>query len=182
MATKSKSIFVTLPEFGEWIRNLQDDLSGSVVLYHGSDRPVTIWQGGDEEVLSVSRLYFVENAPVHDQLTIERLNKGEVGWVQIDVPRVVDEALLLCQIAARSDWWDKQQSVTRENRSTLHLYDKVWRAIKPRLDFPVWATNICTGASSAYRTIGYSKGARDWHLKGGKLAQDGVANIKYEIR
>ncbi len=236
MATKSKSIFITSPEFVVWMRDLQARIAGSAILCDSVSRPIAAWQGRDDEMLSTNRLYLVERMLIRAQPTVESLNEEELvlllrsssgdvfvvqgvgskarggrwvgpsnrrvtrlpaawrlkppanfgavglGWVQVDVPRVVSDTLLLCQIAAKSDWWNRAQSATQENRSSLRFFDKVWRVLKPRLVFPIWATNIRTGASSAYNAIGYSEGAREWYLDGGELGQDGVANIKYEIR
>ena len=182
MATKRKSIFVTLPEFVVWMRDLQARIAGSAILCDSVSHPIAAWQGSDDEMFSTNRLYLVERMPIRAQPTVESLNEEVLGWVQVDVPRVVSDTLLLCQIAVKSDWWNRAQSATQENRSSLRFFDKVWRVLKPRLVFPIWATNIRTGASSAYNAIGYSEGAREWYLDGGELGQDGVANIKYEIR
>lgn len=182
MATKTKAMFVTPQEFLDWIRDIQTRIPGCAVFCHRQNRPMTAWQEGDEEMLPASRLYVIECEPSHPDSTVESLNTEGIGWVQIDVPRVLDDTLRLCQVGAKSDWWNRAQGVSEENRSSLRLFDKVWRVLRARLMFPVWATNIRTGASSEYKGIGYSEGAAKWQLEGGNLVQEGVANIRYEIR
>ncbi|MCX4240022.1 hypothetical protein [Paraliomyxa miuraensis] len=182
MATKTKAMFVTQQEFVEWVRDTQARIPGCVVFCHGVGLPIAVWQGADEEISAASRLYIAERDPSRTEPTIESLNEERIGWVQIDVPRVVDDTLRLCQVGVKSDWWNKARAVSEENRSSLRFFDKVWRVLRAHLAFPVWATNVRTGASSQYKAIGYSEGAARWYLQGGSLGQEGVVNIKYEIR
>ena len=182
MATKTKAMFVTPQEFLDWIRDIQTRIPGCAMFCYRHDCSMAVWRGTDEEILAASRLYFLEREPTCGEVTIESLNRDGIGWVQIDVPRVLDDTLRLCQVGAKSNWWNKTKSVSEENRSSLRFFDKLWRVLRAHLTFPVWATNVRTGASAEYKTIGYSEGAANWYLEGGSLRQEGVANIKYQIR
>jgi len=182
MATKTKAMFVTPQEFLDWIRDIQARIPGCAVFCCRHDCPMAAWQEADEEVSAASRLYVLEREPSHPDPTVESLNREGIGWVQIDVPRIQNDTLRLCQVGTKSDWWNRTRGVSEENRSSPRLFDKVWRILRAHLMFPVWATNVRTGASAEYKAIGYSEGAAAWHLKGGNLSQEGVANIRYEIR
>jgi hypothetical protein len=182
MAQRGNDIFLTFAEFSGWVRDLAEQLSLEVLLDRGPSKPIVKWSGEDNELAASFRIFLATNAVEVDGIKAQGPNPAEFGWVTISVPRIAARTLLVCQLGARSDWWDSLQSKIRENPAAIRLYDRIWRRLKTRLRFPVWAKNVSTGVASPYASVGYSKGAKDWIRFGGKLAQEGVANIEYEIR
>jgi hypothetical protein len=182
MAQRGNDVFITFAEFSDWVRDLTQRFSLVVLLDRGPSKPLDTWDGEDNELSLSARIFLATDAVEVGSVTTKELNPAERGWVVMSVPRTVGSKLLVCQLGARSDWWDPVQSTVRENPAAIRLYDKVWKRLKTRLTFPVWGKNVITGAASPYRSMGYSQGAKEWTRSGGILAQEGVANIEYEIR
>lgn len=139
------------------------------------------WDGGEEMLIAARRIYVMPNCPDLTTTRADDLKLGQLGWVQLDVPRVDGSCLQAVQIAAKSDWFDAVEQRVLESSTSLKLFDKFWGIWKKHFAYPVWARNAITGAEAPYGTIGYSVGAADWYQRGGKLRQDGVRNIEFRI-
>lgn len=152
---------------------------------YGLDEAPEIATRPGETVLSsgrpADRLFLSADRPSPDMLIPNALEPAVWGWLVITVPRVRGHALLLADIAAKSDYFDLAAETVRENPLSLRLFGMVVPPFRKLLRRPVWARNILDVPPRwhAYRDIGYTDGAAAWELAGGELCQDGVANIRF---
>jgi hypothetical protein len=181
MASRSKYVFVTSSEFAEWLRDAAEHLGLLVVLYRGPNGPLEHWDGHPETLAGSRRVYIAAHSINLAGVSSDNLKPGQLGWVQLDVPRSDGPCLLAAQIAARSDWFDAKEQKSMESSAALLLFDRFWSHWKRRFTFPVWARNRTTGAEAPYQSIGYSRGAAEWCRCGGELRQEGVGNIDFKI-
>lgn len=96
-----------------------------------------------------------------------------------DVPQVEGDRLFAIQIGARGDWFDKATGAVVQSKDAVKRFDRIWKIVARRLNFPTLARNIVTGTEVSYRSIGYSAGAAEWVRGGGRLSQRGVENIEF---
>ena len=181
MTTRTKTLFVTAHELAVWLSEAVDALGFKVVLYLNPKVPLVSWNGQEETLVAARRAYMSTDAFDLGSIRSDDLRPGELGWLQIDVPRGDEHSMLACQVAAKSDWFDKQDQVMKDNPTSLRIFERVWALWRSRVTFPVVARNRKTGAAAPYRSIGYSAGAAEWVRKGGALRQEGVDNIQFEL-
>jgi hypothetical protein len=104
------------------------------------------------------------------------------GWLVLTPPTVTEGKLYLAEIAGKSEWDDPDTNFTTSNPDVERLFRRVARRLRPRLTFSVRATNVVTGKSAIYKTIGYSEGARRWLEESGEWMQEGVNNVRYDLQ
>src|ERR1700686_4718902 len=126
------------------------------------------------------RVYLAETEPTRNLLEAP-LEPGRWGWVQVDIPIEQGDTLLLGTIGAKSVWHDAESGLTTPNQDALDLFDRVSKVVRKALKGPMWVRNVKTGAARSYRDLRYSHAAKEWLLQGGKLRQEGVANIEFLI-
>jgi hypothetical protein len=107
---------------------------------------------------------------------------AELGWVDVTPPLIQGKALLKSQIAYKSDWYDSETEVARENNSVHKLFKTASKPVRKTLRYPVWARNVAYNTPwEACRDIGYSSGAAEWETSGGELRQNAVKNILFSV-
>lgn len=181
MASRSKYAFIMPIEFLDLLDELRVSTRLQVVLHRGRLLPRELWNGDRDAVLKATRVFLGGEEAIDAEALADDASPARLGWVMVDVPIVDGAQLFASQIAARSDWFDKGAGQIRENKEALKRFDKVWKVLAPRLRFPVRARHVLSGAESSYSNIGYSAGAADWFRDGGRLRQQGVANIEFLI-
>lgn len=181
MASRSKYVFVTMPELVRWLNEAAKAIAGSVVLYRGSQSPLERWDGREDTMKSARRAYVVTGEPDLNGAPSDSIVPGRLGWLQLDVPRSEGSALFAIQIAARSDWLDEATNTIKDNPGVLKLFDRFWTRWKRHFASPVLVRNRMTGEEAPYPSIAYSEGAAAWFRQGGELRQQGVANIEFKI-
>lgn len=174
-------MFVMPAEFRDLLRQTADELGLDVVLYRGPLVPLERWDRHDETLAAASRVYLAAAPASFEAARPDSLRPGELGWVQVDVPRVEKRDLIGVQVAAKSDWFDAARRETKESSVALRLFDRVWARWKKHFTFPVSARNVKTGGEAVYPSIGYSAGAATWSQQGGAWRQESVANIAFSI-
>jgi hypothetical protein len=182
MATRTKDIFITLSEIAGWLSDVVSSHALAVFVERRPDEPLHTWNGTVDELASAHRVFLAEDSPSPPSIAARDVNPARLGWVVVGLPRMKDRTLYLCQLGARSDWWNEEHGKADENPDSIRLFDRVWRRLRPRTASPVWAVNVVTGASQSYRDIAYTKGAKRWASEGGVLRQEGVANVEFAIR
>ena len=127
------------------------------------------------------RLYLTDQKPDMASLDQKNYVPGQLGWVDVDLPREVEGTLLLGVLGVKSDWYDPITKEIYDNRDVFNLYKKIRSKFKRKLNSPVWAYNIKSLKSSAYRDMGYTEFARGYVERGGELMQEGVQNIRFTL-
>jgi hypothetical protein len=128
------------------------------------------------------RLWLAVEPPRFEVRDLRHLLPGKWGWVMVDVPQFEGHALLMAQVGAKSDWYDREQQQVFENPASLALFPKIATPIRNRLQRPTWAYMVnvpSTGRARAYRDVGYTVGTTEWERSGGELKQRGVENVRY---
>lgn len=169
-------------EFTTWLSQAAERVPLHVVLARDGNRHFELWDGSERSMSSSHRVYLASERPDLGRLDVESFSPGQLGWVQVDVPREAGESLLLCQMAAKSDWFDSETSSVEDNQQAIRLFEKVWRQLKGSLAFPIWVRNVVTDAESPYRAIGCTDGAAKRFREGWQLRQEGAENLRFEIR
>lgn len=184
MTTRDKAFFMRKWEFVECIPAIVNSLSLTPILYSGPKIPFALWDPMDEAQLQDARRMYLAEKPSTDleELDPNGFIPAKLRWVLCDIPRERGEELFLCTLAIKTDWLDPVSGDLYENRDLLKLHSRIWKELKKNLMFPMWAKNIATGAAARQPALGYSKGAEQWHTSGGKLVQEGVLNVRFEIR
>lgn len=180
LTTKSKQAFILPDEFVDLVGDVKAAVKLEVVLQPRHE-PRKVWDGGRASALGASRVLLADASAIDENALTEDNSPGRLGWIILDVPAIDGDKLFAIQIAARSDWFDRDSGVASDSKKALRRFDKVWRLIVPRLSFPVTARNVITKAEASYPSIGYSAGAASWVARGGKLRQRGVENIEFSI-
>ena len=173
MASRSRYVFLTSSELAGWLRETVGQLAVGVALDRGRGLPLEYWDDSEATLAASRRVYVTPNAPDLAAMQSDDLKLGQLGWVQLDVPRVDGACLRAVQIAAKSDWFDAGEQKVLKSPTALKLFDKLWARWKKHVAHPVWARNVVTGTEMAYRTIGYSVGAADWYRRGVNCARRG---------
>jgi len=181
MGSRGRFLFVMPGEFSELLRHAADELGLDVILYRGPSARLERWDGRGETLATAGRVYVAAAPAAFEAEDPARLRPGELGWVQLDVPRVENRDLIGTQVAAKSDWFDAAQRKIIEAPAALKLFDGLWRKWKKQFTFGVSARNVKHGGESLYPSIGFSAGAAQWAKQGGGLRQQGVDNIVFEI-
>jgi hypothetical protein len=113
------------------------------------------------------------------------LSPAEWGWATGQIPVTRDDTLYMSNIGAKSQWYDARSGRLHENMESITIFREIAPYFRRALKRPVWVfwklpTDLDLGARP-YRDIGYSNGAAEWTLQGGKLGQLGVANVRYSV-
>ena len=185
MATRSIQFFMRPSEFSEavWEAAARHGLT-VILLRYGKNRHFEIAEPGSVLMSDgdpPDELYFAAQRPDLTRVHPQHKRPGEWGWVNSGVPSEEDNILYEAQMAAKSDWWDREKRQVLENPESLELFRKVAPAFRKRLKRPLWVHNVRGGKGRAYRDIGYSAGVTEWVEHGGELRQRGVANIRFSI-
>jgi len=182
MAQRGNRVFITFEEFAEWAQKTATELSLVVLLDAYRKRlPFERWNGDIAKLAGADEVYFSMTAVELGVLYHNDVNPAERGWVYIDVPRVKDGALLLVELAARSDWWE--DGMVKENPESIPLHGKLSRRLKKLVKYPTWFRGVRPPTDATLcRDVGYTEGAKAWYRNGGELMQDGVLNVRFEIR
>jgi hypothetical protein len=181
MASRGRVLFVMPAEFCDLLRRTKDEFGLDVILYRGPSTPFERWDGRDETLTAATRVYLATAPAALEGAHPDSFRPGELGWVQLGVPRVENRDLFGVELAAKSDWFDGARQVIRESPVALKLFDRLLRKWKKQFAFGASATNVKHGGEAIYPSIGYSPGAAAWHREGGALRQTAVANIAYGI-
>jgi hypothetical protein len=181
MTTRARDMFVTFDEFGEWMIDLTNKLSLDIILDSESHNATKRWHEDLGELTNCSQVFLAAHIPKTQVTEDAEINAAKHGWVVASVPRTTNNQLLISRIGARSDWWNSSTGTIVDNNQSIFLFDRIWKLLKSHLMYPVWARNINSGPARPYRDLGYTSGAKQWASAGGRLAQEGVANIVYEI-
>jgi len=185
MAQRGNMVFITFEEFADWVKATVKELSLVALLeplrIHA---PLERWDGAVEDLAGAYRVYFTMLPVESGEIASKGLNPAERGCVYIDVPSVKDGALLLVELAARSDWWDEEDKTIKENPVSIQLHGQLSRRLKKLVKRPVWVRNITMPDHPPRldKSVGYTEGAKVWFRNGGELMQRGVLNIRFEIR
>lgn len=182
MAVRTKCVFLTLEEFAEWLVPLARQLNVAVAVPRGPHQPLQGWDGVAETLVGARWVYLAPSPVDLGRVRADNLVPQQLGWVGLDVPRTDGDRLFECQFGVKSHWYDSDSGQLLDNPATILLFEKVWRRWKKHFKRPVWVLDRITGAGRPYRDIGYSKGAEEWFLRGGKLRQEGTLNNVYSLR
>jgi hypothetical protein len=183
MATRIKSIFITFPEFAEWLRETTEQLGARVILERIAPRaPLEYWDGSDKMLTSAFRAWLTIGEPDLATIPSNDLTPGKLGWMDLPVPKMENGCLRMIQIGAKSDWYDSATGRVFESPISLRLFDRFWRRWKKRFTYGVWAKNRVTAGEAFYSDIGCSAGAAEWFRRGGRLSEEDGSNIEYSIR
>ena len=180
MGSRSKQALILPDEFADVLREVRASLGWHVLLRDGEKaRDVSVETLDD--VLGATRIFLADPRTINVLAFDDDSVPARLGWVLLDVPRSSGDELFVVQIGVRDDWLDKATGTVMRNKDAFKRLDKVWKLMAHRLRFPTVAKNIVTGAEAAYSSIGYTPGAAEWALRGGRLRQEGVANIEFII-
>lgn len=106
MAVRTKRVFLTLEEFAEWLVPLARELNVAVAVRRGPHEPLQGWDGVAEALIG-ARWVFLAPSPVDlSRVRADSIVTGQLGWVQLDVPRTDGDRLFQCQFGTKSDWYD----------------------------------------------------------------------------
>lgn len=181
MGNRGRFLFVMPAEFGDLLHRTADELGLDVILYRGPSTPFERWDGRDDSLTAATRVYLAGAPAAFEAARPGSFRPGELGWVQLDVPRVENRDLFGIELAAKSDWFDAAQHQIKESPVALKLFDRLWRKWKKVFTLGASARDVNTGAEALYASIGFSAGAATWSQQGGALRQEGVANIAFSI-
>jgi hypothetical protein len=179
MSQKSRYIFVMPAEFVEWVRELVTSGAEHVVLDPYSPGRLEHWDGSTESLLASDNAIFTGDLANLEGVTSSNYIPGLLGWVVVGVPRIQGSSLFCVQLAARSDWYDRDRREVMEKRDAMKRFDRIWRKWKPRVRSPMRARDRVTGAEHTYKDLRYSAGAEEWVRRGGVLRQEGVMNQEF---
>ncbi len=184
MATRSMQFFMTTTEIELLVREISEKQGLMLILSRRSPAQLEIAdQRRGLKMVDGQLADQIFLSPIEPDLTaidMASLRPGELGWVQIDVPRSVGNVLYSVQMGAKSDWFDEKEQRVAENPASLDLYSKVLPHFKKYLKSPCFARNVMEGGRcQEYPSIRYSKGAEDWERGGGELCQEGVENVRF---
>jgi hypothetical protein len=179
MSQKSRDIFVMPAEFVEWVRELTTSGAEHVVLRRYFHKGLDHWDGTTESLLASDRAMFTGDLANLEGITSSNYIPALLGWVIVDVPRIQGSTLFCVQLAARSDWYDRDRREVMEKRDAMKRFDRIWKKWKPRVRSPMRGRNRVTGAEGTTSGVGYSVGAEEWVRQGGNLRQEGTANVEF---
>lgn len=182
MSSRSRYLFVTLPELGYWLRQLLHEKNWHVVVYDKASGQLNDWDGEIQTLAFSSKAYVMSTPMEVHTIDVKNLQLGRLGWVQLDVPRTSGDILYAIQVAARSDWFDESSKEIVTDDQVIRLFEKLWKNWKPHVVFSVVGRNKITGKEAVYRNIGYSAGAAQWYKNNGRLHQVGVENVEFHLR
>lgn len=180
MGSRSKQAFILPSEFLDLLVELKMSSGSQVVLQYGR-KPREIWNGDEEAALAATLVFLAESTTVDAEALADPSSAARLGWVVTNVPQIKDKHLLMIQMGARSDWFDKAIGTVHENKAALKRFDRIWKVVARRLRFPLCARDLTTGAEASYPSVGYSAGAAEWFRSGGHLSQQGVANVEFLV-
>jgi hypothetical protein len=98
-----------------------------------------------------------------------------VGWFLVDLPWISGEQLLLGSLSTKDQTYGKEGG-----GQGVRMFARASRSLKKLLSFPMIALSLTTGRHHECQ-IGFSRGAKDWFAAGGKLRQEGVLNVAFEL-
>ena len=180
MSTRSRVVFITREEFTDIMAEVMEKFSLAGILWF-PNKCFEYWDQTVEGLSTARSLFLSENEHSLEELDPKRPSPGKLGWVQMDIPRIINGNLLRCQFGAKSDWYDLEKEALLEDKTSIELFNKIWRFIRRKFKNPVAINNIAYEVSNTYRDLYYSQGAETWYKNGGGLRQEGLDNLIYEI-
>lgn len=185
MGTKTFQFFCRRDELLEILSQIVNSLSLKTILYSGGRQPrlCSVEQLDQRAVarFQTDRVYLSAGAEDIGTICPDEFSPARLGWVQVDLPREVDDQLLLAQVATKTDWYNPETDAIAENKEVVALHKKITSLLKKHVTFPVWAYNVKHPEPHVYHDIGFSRSAREFANEGGELVQEGVDNVRFTI-
>lgn len=181
MSTISKYVFVTLQEISAWLNEGPNQKEWRTLLDFGADRPIEDWDGSESSLDAAHRIYIAPGSVNIGEAKPASLDLGQLGWIQMDIPKAIGNTLFGIQIACKTDYFNENTGMIVSNPMSRRIFDRFWRRWKRHFTFPMVCRNRITHAEGLYRSIGCSQGAQGWLRKGGILRQVGVKNIEFVL-
>lgn len=183
MATKVIQLFITLDELVNLVKTLVIDLQLKVFIYRGGTqkeiREISDVTCDLIEKYQATQLYLARADVSSDEIGPEDIATAKLGLVQITLPVISNDTLMISSIATKSDWYEG--TVKYDNKDLVALFKKI-KSIVIKNTFPsVSARNIVTGVERLYPDIRFSEKAKAFYCSGGKLMQMGVNNVHFNI-
>ncbi|MGH3711370.1 MAG: hypothetical protein ACRDRQ_25440, partial [Pseudonocardiaceae bacterium] len=102
---------------------------------------------------------------------------GKWGLVLLNFPFQREGVLTMTTLSSRTDW--SEDGKRRQLATAGQLHKKIEFLLRRHLRFSIWACNLKTKKCEEYSDVGYTKNVEIFAKKGGKLKQEGVANIEF---
>jgi hypothetical protein len=169
-------------EFVAAVEKLVSSARSQVIIARGPRERSMRWLGEPDDLLAArSIVHLAPGRPQGDAALSADANAAALGWVTCNVPRIEAGNLLLIQVRVRSDWYDPATEAVYANQDGLKWFAIVWKVFAKRLRAPMSARDVRSGDEVVYRSLYNSDGAEHWYRGGGRLRQEGVANVEYLI-
>lgn len=186
MVTKNFQFFARRSEALGFLKELAQRHELWVILPSaGEHRVLDAAQFADiqsDAIDNVDRMFIAKEKPARKQLLATEVMPAMSGWMMFRFPIEAGTHLMLGDFSVKSDWFDKETGTNHENRNLPKLYSKLRADLGKRLNSPVWAINIKSGAAAKYPGIGCSRGASQWEAQGNELRQEGVNNVRFSSK
>ena len=188
MATRTRLVFLTFPEFAEWLRETTRELDYEAIVLRFQRSPtkwgylpLERWDGRDESLAGNPQVYLTASG-LPDLATIPPagLIPGKLGWMQLAVPQVENGCLCMIQPGVKSDWYESETRRILENPTAIKVFERFWRKWKKHFTMGMIVRDRVTGAEGRY-SVGYSAGTAEWFQSGGCLRESGGGNNEYII-
>lgn len=183
MATKMIQLFITLEELVCLIKTLSIDLQLKVFIYQRNEKKITEITDiscNKFEDLQATQIFLGNSEISSAQIYADNIAAAKLGLIQITLPVISKNTMTISSIAVKTDWHDGL--VKHENKDLVALFKKL-KAFVSKKTFPnVWVKSIVTGTERLYSDIRYSEQAKVFYDSGGQLMQNGVKNLRFNIR
>jgi hypothetical protein len=183
MATKVIQLFITLEEIISLIKTLVSDMQLKVFLYRGESqkefKEITEVTSESVENYQATKIFLALSEITIDQIDPDNISAAKLGLVQINLPVISDQTLMISDIAIKTDWYEGL--LKYDNKDLVALFKKIKLFIVKNTKSPVLAKNIVTGAEQLYPDIRYTEQAKNFYDLGGELMQKGLNNVRFEI-
>lgn len=128
------------------------------------------------------RIYLAQNNHLVEFGYCEFPNYAELGLIAVDVPFIKENTLYMGNVGVRTDWYDSFTGSKNNNFEMSKMFDRIKARLVKLCDTGVIAKNKITNDEVISKSIQATSNAKKFYFSGGKLSQEGVANIEFIFR
>ncbi len=183
MATKVIQLFITIDELVSLVNTLIINFELKAFVCVGETQK-EIKEVSDVtcdliEKYQATKLYLGKADVSSDDIDPGDIATAKLGLIQISLPVISDNILMISDIATKTDWYEG--TIKYDNKDLVVLFKKIKSVVIKNTFSSVVAKNIVTGVEQLYPDIRFSEKAKTFYCSGGELMQVGVNNVRFKI-
>jgi hypothetical protein len=186
MSTRTFRFFARLPEFLEMVNELVGNLDLKIIFYKFRTGPSKFFTANTQitteyiKKQKIDMIYLSKNDLDIDAVDPDNFAPGELGWIQVELPRENNNILLMSDIGIKTDWYDSEKEIIYDNKELLPLYNKFASKLRKKFKFPAKLYRIDNPKKLFIcRGIGFTDAVQEFEKHGGELMQYGVLKQRF---